>query len=74
MKYNNQEDPHSLIKINGNRDKTFPTKYVKSNLVIEGTHLMVFNQAATISKLLNYLIETSNDEWRYETIPFRDAF
>ncbi len=46
-----------IIHLHGDDDKTFPIKLIRNPIVIKnGTHVMVFNKAKEISKLVNDLV------------------
>lgn len=52
------EAPTNIYRIHGNRDKMFPLRYCKPNVVIEGgTHFMVWMQGPTVSKALQAALE-----------------
>lgn len=62
MKFDNKTTHRNIVKINGCNDKTFPIKNIRTDYMIDGTHLMVYSNAKEISKvLINELtIENSN--------------
>lgn len=69
MKFNNRINPKNLVKINGSNDKTFPSKNIRTDYLIDGTHLMVYNNALEVSSLLNELLrENTIDNTKYLTI------
>ncbi|RYZ19443.1 MAG: alpha/beta hydrolase [Chitinophagaceae bacterium] len=47
------ERPETVFQIHGNKDKMFPIKYTKPDVVIEkGSHFMVFTKAGEVSRIL----------------------
>jgi len=56
MKYDNQSTPDNLFKINGKDDKTFPAKNIDTDFLVDGTHLIVYNNADLISSILHDLM------------------
>lgn len=56
-KWRNDVKPENAIIINGDQDKIFPVKKVKPDYIIKGgTHMMVYNKAAEVSKIINQLL------------------
>jgi len=54
VNWNNTQIPSNVSHIHGTTDKILPYKYVSCNYTIRnGGHLMIMEQAAMISKLLN---------------------
>ena len=54
LNWQNESLIHNLIHIQGSKDKIFPPKYVDATHVIkDGTHLMIYNRAAEISKIID---------------------
>ncbi|MBZ4187895.1 alpha/beta fold hydrolase [Niabella beijingensis] len=50
-----------VIHIHGSKDRIFPIKYITADYVIEGgTHMMVWNRAAEISRIINNTLEQLN--------------
>jgi hypothetical protein len=62
MKFDNKVIHENVVKINGSRDKTFPIKNIRTDYLIDGTHLMVYSNAKEISKVLNNELATVNLE------------
>lgn len=56
MKFDNMTDPANLCKINGLQDKVFHVKYIDSDFLLNGSHLMVYNMPGEVSSLLDSLI------------------
>ena len=54
LNWQNEFLPNNLLHIQGSNDKIFPVKYVNATHVINGgTHLMIYNRAAEISKIID---------------------
>ncbi len=60
VKFDNTIQPPGLVKINGSRDRTFNTKGIHRDILLDGTHLMVYNQAELISAVLNGLLNSDD--------------
>ena len=57
LHWKNDWQPPNLIHIHGDKDKIFPIKKVDVNHVIkDGTHLMIYNRAKEISKIIEQLL------------------
>lgn len=57
--WRNQLVPPNLYQINGDRDRIFPARFIEENYTIEhGGHLMIMNQAESVSQLIQKIIET----------------
>lgn len=57
--WQNYTIPDSLHHIHGLRDRIFPMRWIKPDLIIEQAgHLMVFNRASQVSKLITQIIES----------------
>ena len=54
LNWQNEFIPRNLMHIHGSKDKIFPVKFVDATHVIQyGTHLMIYNRAAEVSKIIN---------------------
>src|ERR1051325_170514 len=54
LNWQNEFLPNNLLHIQGSNDKIFPVKHVNATYVINGgTHLMIYNRAAEISKIID---------------------
>ena len=57
LHWKNTTIPENIIHVHGTHDKILPYKYITCNYTIkQGGHLMVMEQAATISKMLREII------------------
>jgi pimeloyl-ACP methyl ester carboxylesterase len=53
LNWNNEWYPEHTVHIHGNKDRIFPLKKLEVHHVIEdGTHFMIYNRAADISRIL----------------------
>lgn len=56
-RWRNEWTPHSFYHIHGGKDRMFPLRKVQPMQVVpDGNHLMVFNRAEAISRMLQTLI------------------
>ncbi|BAZ44601.1 hypothetical protein NIES4102_16130 [Chondrocystis sp. NIES-4102] len=57
--WRNELVPPNVYQINGDRDRIFPARFIEENYTIEhGGHLMIMNQAESVSQLIQKIIET----------------
>ncbi len=57
VRWTNDWQPEGLVHIHGSGDRIFPVRNLKpTHLIPNGTHLMVFNQAAEVSKVLGEVL------------------
>lgn len=58
LTWNSTEKPANLVHIHGTQDKTFPIRYVRPDIKIQGgRHLMVLSMADTINGVLEKELE-----------------
>jgi pimeloyl-ACP methyl ester carboxylesterase len=58
LKWNNQTIPPNVYHIIGDKDRVFNYKLIKDAIIIEGgTHIMVFDMAKQINKLLKTILK-----------------
>jgi pimeloyl-ACP methyl ester carboxylesterase len=58
LNWKNDWQPDHIIHIHGDKDKIFPVKKVKTQYIIkDGTHFMIYNRAAEISKVIDDELE-----------------
>lgn len=61
LNWKNSECPDGTIHIHGNKDRVFSMKNIKPTHIIEnGTHMMVWNRADEISKIINEVLDEIN--------------
>ena len=57
LNWKNDWLPENIVHIHGDKDKIFPIKKISASHVIkDGTHLMVYNRAKEISRILHQLL------------------
>ncbi len=58
LNWQNTQCPEGTIHIHGDKDQIFPIKYISPTHIIKnGTHMMVWNRAGEISKIINNVLE-----------------
>lgn len=58
VKWDNKTIPNNVYHIHGDKDLVFPYKNIKNaELVKCGTHIMVYNMAKQVNKLLNNILK-----------------
>ena len=58
LNWKNDQCPANTIHIHGNKDRVFSIKNIKPTHVIDnGTHMMVWNRAGEISKIINEVLK-----------------
>jgi len=58
LRWKNTTIPQNIVHVHGTHDRILPYKYVKCHYTIkQGGHLMVMEQAATMSKMLKDIID-----------------
>lgn len=57
VRWKNEERFSNMIHIHGNRDRLLPVKYTNADYIIkDGRHLMVWNKASEINKILQQVL------------------
>lgn len=58
LNWKNTQCPDGTIHIHGDKDQIFPIKYIRPTHTIKnGTHMMVWNRAGEISKIINEVLK-----------------
>lgn len=58
LNWKNTQCPDGAIHIHGDKDQIFPIKYIRPTHTIKnGTHMMVWNRAGEISKIINEVLK-----------------
>jgi pimeloyl-ACP methyl ester carboxylesterase len=58
LQWHNETVPPNVYHINGDKDKLFPYKKLKNATIIkDGTHIMIFDKAKQINKLLKGILK-----------------
>jgi pimeloyl-ACP methyl ester carboxylesterase len=58
LKWDNRIVPPNVYQITGDKDLVFPYKYLKDAIIIKGgTHIMIFDKAKEVNKLLKAILK-----------------
>jgi pimeloyl-ACP methyl ester carboxylesterase len=58
LKWDNKVIPHNVIQIMGDKDLVFNYKRIKDAIIVkEGTHIMIFEKAKEINKILKRILK-----------------